>query len=615
MTQNVGNKSPAFRPGKLSISELLRPHWKTLLVALFAVLGEAAMSILEPWPIKIVIDNLLQSKKLPNWLGGIVTHLFGNNRFAILEFAVGCVAAIAIIDAISSYLEKSATTTVSQLVSHDLRLTVYDHIQRLSLAEHDEAQTGDLITRVTSDIEAVEDFITSALLGVFVNSLTLLGMMAVMFYINWRFALIALSITPVLMIVVYSLTRRIKTMSRAARKKKGELVSTVQEVLTSTRVVQAFAREDYEQERFETQSMENVEAALQARGLKAKLAPLVDVIAAVGTCLVLGFGGRMALSGQLAAGTLVVFVFYLTAMYKPMRELSKMTDTISKALVGYERIQEILGVESKVRDLPRARRAPRFKGKIEFDGVSFSYDGESPVLKSISLTIEQGQVAAVMGPSGTGKSTLVNLIARFYDPTAGKVKIDDVDIRDYTLKSLRDQISFVLQEALLFRATVWANIAYGKPDAPRKEIIRAAELANAREFIDKMPEGFNTMIGERGVTLSGGQRQRIAIARAVLRDSPILILDEPTTGLDTGSEQMIMEALNRLIKGKTAIIIAHDLGAISKADMIFVIKDSELVESGTHEELLAAGKLYSQTYKMQVGNLEFENTGSAKARK
>jgi ATP-binding cassette subfamily B protein len=615
MTQNVANPSPAFRPGKLSITELLRPHWKALLVALAAVFGEAAMGILEPWPIKIVIDNLLQSKKLPHWLGGIVSHLFGNNRLAILEFAVGCVAAIAIIDAISNYLEKSATTTVSQMVSHDLRLTVYDHIQKLSLADHDEAQTGDLITRVTSDIEAVEDFITSALLGVFVNSLTLLGMMAVMFYINWRFALIALSITPVLMIVVYSLTRRIKKMSRAARKKKGELVSTVQEVLTSTRVVQAFAREDYEQERFETQSMENVEAALQARGLKAKLAPLVDVIAAVGTCLVLGFGGRMALNGQMAAGTLIVFIFYLTAMYKPMRELSKMTDTISKASVGYERIQEILGVESKVRDLPRARKAPKFKGRIEFDDVSFSYDGEYPVLKNISLTIEQGQIAAIMGPSGTGKSTLVNLIARFYDPTAGKVKIDGTDIRNYTLKSLRDQISFVLQEALLFRATIWANIAYGKPDAPQKEIIRAAELANAREFIDKMPQGFNTMIGERGVTLSGGQRQRIAIARAVLRDSPILILDEPTTGLDAGSEQMIMEALNRLIKGKTAIIIAHDLSAFSKADIIFVIKDSELVESGTHEELLAAGKLYSQTYKTQVGNLEFESTGSAKARK
>jgi subfamily B ATP-binding cassette protein MsbA len=399
-------------------------------------------------------------------------------------------------------------------------------------------------------------------------------------------------------------------MSRAVRKKKGELVSTVQEVLTSARVVQAFAREDYEQRRFESQSMENVEAALQARGVKAKLAPLVDVIAAVGTCLVLWFGGRMALGGQLAPGTMVVFIFYLTGMYKPMRELSKMTDTVSKALIGYERIQEILGIESTVRDLPHARRAPKFKGGIEFIDVNFSYDAEHPVLKDISLKITPGQIAAIVGPSGTGKSTLVNLIARFYDPVAGEVRIDGTDVRKYTLKSLRDQISFVLQEALLFRAPVWANIAYGKPDAPRREIIRAAKLANADEFIDRMPEGYDTLIGERGVTLSGGQRQRIAIARAILHDTPILILDEPTTGLDAASEQAIMEALNRLMKGKTSIVIAHHLASISRSDVIFVIKDCELVESGTHEELIAAGKLYSETYRMQTSEIVLEQTGT-----
>ena len=296
------------------------------------------------------------------------------------------------------------TTSVSQLVSHDLRLTVYNHIQRLSLADHDEAQTGDLITRVTSDIEAVQDFINSALLGIFVNILTLLGMMAVMFYINWRFTLIALSISPILMTVVYSFTRRIKTASRAVRKKQGELVSIVQEVLSSVRVVQAFAREADEQQRFETESLENVEAALQARTVKAKLAPFVDVIAAIGTCLVLGFGGRMALSGQLSAGTLVLFIFYLAGMYKPMRELSKMTDTVSKAVIGYERIQEVLQVESKVSDHAGARRAPKFRGTIEFHDVAFSYDGQHPVLKNISLKIEPGQVAAVVGPSGTEKA-------------------------------------------------------------------------------------------------------------------------------------------------------------------------------------------------------------------
>ncbi len=593
--------------GRLKITAVLRPHWKALTIAMIAVLGETLADVLDPWPIKIVIDNLIRGKELPHWLGDFVTRLFGNNKLATLDFAVAGVAAIAIVGAVSSYFEKYMTTSVSQLVSHDLRLTVYDHIQRLSLADHDEKQTGDLITRVTGDIEAVQDFITSALLGILVDVLTLAGMMGVMFYLNWRFTLIALSTAPVLMAVVYSFTRRIKKASRAVRKKQGELVSNVQEVLTSVRVVQAFAREDYEQERFAEESMENVEAALEARTVKAKLAPVVDVVAAVGTCLVLGFGGRMALQGQLDPGTLILFIFYLGLMYKPMRDLSKMTDTVSKATIGYERIQEILEIQSSVRDLPGARHAPKFKGKIEFNDVSFAYDEEHQVLKNISLKIEPGQVAAIVGPSGTGKSTLVNLIARFYDPISGTVKIDGGDVRKYTLKSLREQISFVLQEALLFHAPVWKNIAYGKPDAPRREIMRAAELANAHEFIEKMPEGYDTMIGERGVTLSGGQRQRIAIARAILHNTPILILDEPTTGLDAASEQAIMEALNRLMKGKTSIIIAHHLSSISHSDVIFVVKDCELVESGTHEELLAAGKEYAELYKLQVTDVVLEN--------
>jgi ATP-binding cassette, subfamily B, bacterial len=611
-SSTAAKPSVKAKSGRLKITEVLRPHWKALAIAMVAVLGETLADVGSPWPIKIVIDSLSkESTKLPHWLLEFVTRLFGSNTLAILNFAVAAVAVIAIVDAISSYTEKYMTTSVSQLVSHDLRLTVYDHIQRLSLADHDEAQTGDLITRVTGDIEAVQDFITSALFGILIDVLTLVGMITVMFLTNWRFTLIALSVVPVLMAVVYSFTRKIKKASRAVRKKQGELISVVQEVLTSVRVVQAFAREDYEQDRFEAESMENVEAAMEARSVKAKLAPLVEVVAAVGTCLVLGFGGRMALRGEIHPGTLYLFIVYLAGMYKPMRDLSKMTDTVSKATIGYERIQEILEIESKVHDLPGARRAPKFKGKIEFDNVSFGYDEEHQVLKNLSLKIEPGQVAAIVGPSGTGKSTLVNLIARFYDPVSGTVKIDGGDVRKYTLKSLREQISFVLQEALLFHAPVWKNIAYGKPDAPRREIMRAAEMANAHEFIERMPEGYDTMIGERGVTLSGGQRQRIAIARAILHNTPILILDEPTTGLDAASEQAIMEALNRLMKGKTSIIIAHHLSSISHSDVIFVVKDCELVETGTHEELLAAGKEYAELYKLQVTDVVLANSENA----
>src|ERR1700686_5747021 len=312
---------------KLRISDLIRPHWKALTIALVAVLGETLATILDPWPIKIVVDNILQSKKLPGYLGGMVTGLFGQNKYAILNFAVAAVAIIAIVGAVSAYYEKYLTTSVSQWVGHDLRRTLYHHIQRLSLAEHDQTRSGDMITRVTSDIESVQDFINSALLGMLVNVLTLVGMIGVMFYLNWRFTLIALSVAPVLFVVVFYFTRRIKKASRQVRKKEGELLSIVEEVLTSIRVVQAFARENYEQQRFESESLANVEAGLEARSIKAILAPVVEVIVAVGTCLVLGYGARLALAGDLSAGVLVVFLLYLGKMDKPMRGLWKMRAT------------------------------------------------------------------------------------------------------------------------------------------------------------------------------------------------------------------------------------------------------------------------------------------------
>ncbi len=577
-------------------------------LALAAVLGETVTDLLEPWPLKIVVDNLLQSKPLPSWLAGIVSHL-GQDKLAVLNFAVVSVAVIAIIGAISSYTEKYLTTSVGQWVMHDLRRTLYQHIHHLSLAEHDEKRTGDLISRVTSDIEAVQDFIATALLGILVDALTIAGMVAWMFYHNARFALIALSIVPALFLVVFFFTKRIKKASRAVRQKEGELANIVQEVFTSIRVVKAFAREDYEQERFEKQSLENVDTALQARSLKARLSPTVEVLAAVGTCLVLGYGARMALAGQLSPGDLILYLAYLSKMYKPMRDLSKMGDTISKATVSYERIQEVLNAVSRVRDLPRARRAPAFKGRVEFDRVSFSYSPDNPILKDMSFQIEPGQVAAFVGPSGAGKSTIMSLIPRFYDPTSGQVKVDGSDIRGYKLRSIREQMSFVLQDTVLFRVPIWQNIAYGKPEAQRAEIMRAAELANAHEFIEKMPDGYDTMVGERGVSLSGGQRQRIAIARAIIRNTPILLLDEPTSGLDAESEQAVFEALGRLMEGKTSIVIAHHLATIQKADVIFVVKDFQLAERGTHAELLAAGGIYAELYGLQLGSLQQPELG------
>jgi subfamily B ATP-binding cassette protein MsbA len=377
------------------------------------------------------------------------------------------------------------------------------------------------------------------------------------------------------------------------------VVNVLEEVLSSIRVVKAFAREDYEQKRFERQSRDSVEKALTARSFKAKLPPLVEIIVACGTCLVLWYGARLVLTGALTSGELLVFLLYLGKMYKPMRELSKMTDTISKAQIGWERIREILENETQVRDLPGATRAPRFKGKIEFDHVKFSYDEQQPVLDDLSLRIEPGQLAALVGPTGAGKTTIVSLLPRFYETVSGEIRIDGTDIRRFKQKSLREQISFVLQETLLFRATVADNIAYGKPNASREEIVRAARLANADEFIDRMPDGYDTMIGERGLTLSGGQRQRVTIARAIIRNAPILILDEPSAGLDAESEKLVFDALGNLMEGKTSIVIAHRLATVRSADVIFVIDQGRVVEQGTHDELLAQNGLYSRLYELQ----------------
>jgi subfamily B ATP-binding cassette protein MsbA len=584
---------------KIRLGALLRPHSAMLALAFLAVLGETATDLLEPWPLKIVFDHIFGTKKMPPWMSTLLGSTFGVSKSGILYLAVAAVIVIAFIGAVSAYAEKYLTTSVGQWVMHDLRRALYHHIQRLSLAYHDRKSTGDLISTVTADIDAIQDFISQALLGIVVSILTLVGMLAVMFYIDWRFTLIALSVTPFLFIVVYTYTRRIKQASRDLRKKEGEVVSVVAEVLGSIRVVKAFAREDYEEERFTRQSLESVEMALKARGLKAKLAPVVEVIIAVGTCFVLWYGVNLVISNRMTTGSLLVFLFYLGKMYKPMKDLSKMTDTMSKAGVGYERIHQVIETEDTVRNLPGAKKAPKLHGEIEFDHVGFGYREGYATLTDLNFKVAPGQLAALVGPTGAGKTTIISLIGRFYDPQTGAVKIDGRDIREYKMKSLRRQMSFVLQETLLFKATIWQNIAYGKPEASRDEILRAAKLANADEFISRLPEQYDTMVGEKGVTLSGGQRQRIAIARAIIRDAPILILDEPTSGLDAASEELVFEALNRLMEGKTAIVIAHRLATVRRADVIFVLDKGTIVEHGTHDELLAAGGLYSRLYEIQ----------------
>ena len=371
-------------------------------------------------------------------------------------------------------------------------------------------------------------------------------------------------------------------------------------------VVKAFAREEYEQKRMEEESLETVEVALKARSVKAKLTPIVEIIVAAGTSLVLWYGGRMVLENQLSAGSLIVFVSYLSKMYKPMQELSKMTDTYSKAAVGYERIREILDTENEVKDRARVEKVPRLKGAIAFENVTFGYEPGRPVLSNLSFHIEPGQVAAIVGPTGSGKSTILGLIPRFYDPASGEVKIDGHDVRVFKQKDLREHISMVLQDTVLFHGPIWRNIAYGKPGASKAEILKAAKLANVDEFVDELEEKYDTIVGERGVTLSGGQRQRIAIARAIIRNTPILLLDEPSSGLDAASEKLVFEALDRLMTGKTSVVVAHRLSTIRKADVIFVVKDGCIVETGRHEELVEAGGLYAELCEIQFGAPEVE---------
>jgi subfamily B ATP-binding cassette protein MsbA len=581
------------------LTSFLKTYWRYLALAFLGALGGAAADLLQPWPLKILFDHLFSSKPLPLAIRGVVIAMSGPGPRGILLFALWAVLAIAFLNAVSSFLQDYFMPRIGHWVMHDLRRQLYWHMQRLSLAFHEEQRVGNLLSTLTADIQAVRELIESALIGMTINSLTLVGMIAVMLVIDWRFALLALSVTPVLFLVVYRFTRRIKEASRDVRRREGAVTSVAQEVLSSMRVVQAFTREDYEQARFERENQERVSAGIRARTLQAQFKPIVELLVAAGTVLVLWYGTRQVLAGRLTPGSLLVFLAYLSRMYKPMRELSKQSDILSRAAVGLERVVGALETEQKVLDLPGARIAPRFQGEVEFENVSFAYRAGTPVLKNISFRVEPGQVIALVGLTGAGKTTLISLIPRFHDLNHGSIRMDGWDTRSYLLASLRSQISLVLQETILFYGTVRENIAYGRPEATLEEIVAAAKTANAHGFIEQLPEGYETKIGERGVTLSGGQRQLLAIARAIVRDSPIILLDEPTTGLDATSEALVMEGLARLTLGRTAIVIAHRLTTISRAHRILVLERGEIVERGTHQELLAAGGRYAELYELQ----------------
>jgi subfamily B ATP-binding cassette protein MsbA len=558
---------------------------------------ETAMSLASPWPLKIVLDSVFGSEPVP----AVIAWAVGADadRLTLLNFAVAATVVIALLQASNAYLNAYYTVSIGQWVAHDLRQGVYAHLQRLSMSYYDRQQTGPLISTITDDINTVQDFVSTSLLDLVIDSLMILGMLGVMLWLNWRFTLVALAVTPLVLVFVYRLRSTIRTATHDVRRRQSELVSIVQEGLGAIRVVKAFGQGQFERERLRAKSRESVEAALYARRVRSLLGPVVTSFVAIGTAAVLWFGARQVLEGAMTAGALVVFMTYLGRLFRPIQSLSRASTNIAQAAVGLERVRAVLDADER---LPRSATAKPLEvsgGRVEFRDVSFGYTPGRLVLEHVSFVAEPGQLVGLVGPSGSGKSTLVSLIPRFYDPAEGGVSIDGQDVREVTIRSLRRQIAFVLQETQLFYAPVWQNIAYGKPDATRDEIVRAAELAQAHAFIETLPEGYDTMLGQGGLTLSGGQRQRIGIARAIVRDARILIMDEPSSGLDSESERLVFEGLRNLQLGRTTFVIAHRLSTIRNADQILVLDQGRIVERGRHAELVALGGLYARMERLQ----------------
>jgi ATP-binding cassette subfamily B protein len=579
---------------------LLRPYWIQLSLATLAMMLEAFFDVLRPWPLKVVIDRVLSSR--PSRVPFI--HVWLDNapytKMQILYGACGATVAVALLAGLLVYYYTKAMGNIGQHYVFGLRCSLFGHLQRLSLRFHDHQRTGDLTLRLMSDIKEVQDMIASGIPSFATNVCLLLGMFSLMLWVNWKFALVSLCLSPFMFFTVFRYKRRIKAASRKARKSTGMLAAFAQETLGSIRIIQGLAQEGRQDERFQAQSENHHQASLELVSYQARIAPLVDTIAALGVTIVIWYGATRVMAGELTTGDVVLFFAYVSSLYGPMKSLARFSVDIDKATVAAERIAEVMLIRSDVADHEGAQKISQLTGSIEFKDVSFEYEPGRPVLNEINLTISPGEKIAVVGATGAGKSTLMSLIPRFYDPNQGKVRIDGKDIRNYAVQSLREQISLVLQDSLLFTGSIRENIAFGRPGATDEQIASASVTANADEFIQQLPDRYETLVAERGTSLSGGQKQRIAIARAILRDAPILLLDEPTSSLDSSSERVVMDALERAAKGRTTLIIAHRLSTTRLADRIVVLDHGRIVEQGTHAQLLARNGKYARFYSLQM---------------
>jgi ABC-type multidrug transport system fused ATPase/permease subunit len=581
------------------LRELLRAHRRAIAVILGTTLVSMAMALATPWPLKIILDNVVGNDRPPAWIAWLVPMMGGTAKVHIAAAAGVATVAIALVSGAAFYVASYWTERLGQCIGNDLRVRLYHHLQELSLAYYDTNRVGTILSTLTTDVQTIQSFASTSTLNILTDTLTLVAMVVVMLVLRWDFALIALAVTPVLIIFLVRVNKAIKVAVTEVRTRQSDLLATLQEGLQSIEVVQAYSREEYEDKKLQTVSSQTVAAWLKTRRISALLSPVVSVVVAVCTGLVLWRGALVVLHGGMTAGALTVFLSYLARFFQPVRTLSQMSNTLAQVSVGFQRVTAVCDADVTIPERAAPIDPPPLRGDIAFEHVTFSYETKVPVLQDISFAVTAGQMVGIVGATGSGKSTLVSLIPRFRNLTGGRITIDGVDISDYTLHGLRTQIGFVLQNTVLLRGTIRDNIAFGRPEATEDEIALAAKLANADEFIDRLPDGYCTLVGDRGSTLSGGQRQRIGIARALIRDNPILILDEPTAALDAESEHLVTEALDRLMAGRTVITISHRLSTLRGAHRIIVIKDGAVAEDGSHEELLQLDGIYAQLHRLQ----------------
>ena len=583
---------------RMLLTHLSQVKWRLGLAAL-CTLGVAATDLMKPWPLKVILDHAILAKPLPRALH-FVQDVLPASKVALVLSASGAIVLIALASGALAYAQAFITSSVGFKMVYALRREMFSHLQQLSLSFHTRARSGDLLTRIAGDTNTLKDIFADSILKLSSHSLTVIGMLAVMFALNWQVGLIALGSLPLLAYAMFYRYHKTRQSVKRQRKREGQSFSRMGEVLSAIPLVQAFGRERYEEEQLDTVTSQTMEESIRLSRLQAAANRSTEIITTLAMAAAVLFGALQVLKNRMLPGELVLAVTYLNSIYKPLRGLAKLASDFSKASASAERISDVLDTEPEIQDRPDAIEAPTLKGEIVFHDVSFDYGDGKEVLKNVSFTVSPGQRLALVGASGAGKSTIVSLILRLYEPQAGAILIDGLDIQHYRRESLRRQIGIVMQSSILFGATIKENIAYGKPEAGEDEIVAAAQAANAAEFIRELENGYEAIVGERGATLSGGQRQRIAIARALIRDAPILILDEPMTGLDVESEAKVREALDRLMAGKTCLLITHDLPSVADADLVLVLEEGRITNRGTHAELVAKSERYRQLYEMNL---------------